>query len=165
MTTTTALRFPARPHASTWDAAVWIAQAALAFVFFWIGSLRAFLPLRDLEHRVGWINVWSSSLPVRTLGYVELTLALFVLVPSMTRFWPRAAPISAALLALCTAAAAVFHMIYGEAGHAAGAVCLTALAIFVAVGRAALAPIVPMSVRDEDPPHSPYPELAANPKV
>jgi hypothetical protein len=140
----------ARPRV-TLDGALWVSQCILAFWFSWIGSLRALVPIHDLERSSGWIDSVAAQIPVRTVGGVELILSLLVIVPSMTRFWPRLAPLAAIGLASFAACGVAAHLVHGEWARFAGALVLTALGFFVAWGRLTAAPIPFMRWTDEDP--------------
>jgi hypothetical protein len=109
------------------------------------------VPIHDLERSSGWIDSVAAQIPVRTVGGVEIILSLLVIVPSMTRFWPRLAPLSAIGIAAFSACGGVAHVVHGEWAGFIGAVILTALAFFVAWGRLTAAPIPFMRWTDEDP--------------
>src|SRR4051812_266707 len=108
----------------TIDGALWVAQSIVAFVFFWVGSLRAMLPLDLLEKNVGWIGRVAEQVPVRTVGAVELTLALLILVPAMTGFFARATWIAALGLAAACAIGSIDRAIHAQVWAAAGDVVL-----------------------------------------
>ena len=143
----------------TLDGSVWFAQTVLAFVFFWVGSLRAMLPVTDLAHVVPWLGRVDVD-AARWIGVAELVLALGVLVPAMMGFFVRLTELCALGLSVFCAAGALEHAAHGEPVKAFGCVALFAVALFVAWGRAFVAALPRRSWRDEDPSHSPYPDLA-----
>jgi hypothetical protein len=131
------------------DAALWLAQIVVSFVFFFIGSDRALTPIRDVEMRVGWVRDVAAQLPLRTVGTLELVLALGVIVPSITHFFPKTAAVSAAALALVCVGGATAHVMEGEWTRVVTSVILFVLCAFIAYGRGFLAPVEKMFVDEE----------------
>jgi hypothetical protein len=133
----------------TVDAALWLAQIVVSFVFFFVGSDRALTPIADVEARVGWVRDLAAQVPLRTLGAVELTLALGVIVPSITHFFPKTAAVCAAALALVCVGGATAHVMEGEWARVVSSVVLFAICTFIAWGRAFVAPVEKMFADEE----------------
>jgi hypothetical protein len=144
----------------TLNGLLWFAQCIIAFWSSWVGALRAMVPLDELGKTSAWIVSLAAEAPVRAVGAIEVSLALLVLVPSMSRFWPRLTSFAAIGLAVFSAAGAAAHAMHDEWWGFVGALILTALSFFVAWGRL-VAPIPFIRWNEEDP--SDWPDIAVRP--
>jgi len=119
---------------------IWIGQVALACVFLTSGTLKllAFRPLMQAVESRTHIHVSMAPARARIIGFVEVVLALGVLMPDI--YTPDGmvpeymiARCCAAGLALLMVGATIYHFRRREPAAAAIAVFL--LALFVIVGR------------------------------
>jgi hypothetical protein len=121
---------------------LWVVQLLLAVAFGFAGVMKSAAPIADLVEKM----VWPGALPeglVRFIGISELSAALGLTLPSLTRIKPGLTPLAAAGLVVVMALAAVFHITRGELGSLPVNIGLGALAMFVAWGRWKKAPIAP----------------------
>ena len=133
------------------DTTLWIAQAVLAFVFFWVGSLRALTPLLDVAAQVPWVRDLPRQLPLHTIGFLEILFALGLLVPAMTRFSSWLTPASAVALAMFATAGATEHVLHSQWLLAGWSMLLVAASLFIAFGRTFVLPIAKRRWSEEDP--------------
>jgi hypothetical protein len=164
---------PSRPfvhrgrYTVTVDDALWTAQAAIAFFFFWVGGLAFGDPTV--------FNVYGEPMfsygfapgsgPEHLIGLCELGLALLVVLPSATRFWPLLAPLVALALAPFAVLHCVTYAMHGRIGATIVAALVALCTLFVAWGRGFTVRIPKRYLDEEDPPHSLYPDLAPDPRV
>ncbi|MNX98117.1 hypothetical protein D3C86_1305120 [compost metagenome] len=130
----------ARPSKG-WTIGLWVVQVLLAVMFGMAGFMKATAPIEALAANMPWV----SELPalVRFIGLAELAGALGLLLPAATRILPFLTPFAGAGLALIMVLAAGFHAMRGEYGVIGMNVLLGALALLVAWGRFAKAPVSP----------------------
>jgi putative oxidoreductase len=122
--------------------ALWIAQLVLAAMFGMAGVMKLTAPIAVLAQNM----VWPGDVPaalVRVIGASELSGALGLLLPSLTRIKPALTPLAAAGLAVIMLLAAIFHIARGEGQMVPVNVALGAVAAFVAWGRLTRARIAP----------------------
>lgn len=133
---------PAPVASKVWNGAFWGAQVLLAALFGMAGLMKLTAPFPELVAKL----VWPGSVPealVRFIGAAELTGAVGVLLPALTRVQPRLTGLAAAGLVLVMALAVPFHLSRGEVQALGVNLPLAALALFVAWGRLKKAPILP----------------------
>jgi putative oxidoreductase len=123
-------------------AALWIAQALLAFTFGFAGYLKVTQPIATLAQQMPWTGAVPAAL-VRFIGVSELAGALGLILPAATRIRPALTPMAAVGLVLIMGMASGFHLSRGELYMLPMNVILGLLAAFVAWGRLAKRPIPP----------------------
>jgi putative oxidoreductase len=124
------------------NVALWAAQLALAVFFGYAGLLKIAQPISVLAEAF----VWPAHVPaplVRFIGISELSGALSLILPAVTRIRPGLAPLAGTGLAVLMVCAAIFHIARGELASLPTNIALGALAAFVAWGRFTRAPIMP----------------------
>jgi putative oxidoreductase len=121
---------------------LWIVQVLLAVAFGFAGVMKTTAPIADLIEKMIWPGAMPEAL-VRFIGASELSAALGLTLPSLTRIKPWLTPLAAAGLVVVMALAAIFHVTRGEMGSLPINVGLGSLAVFVAWGRWKKAPIAP----------------------
>jgi hypothetical protein len=121
-------------------AGLWVTQILLAFLFGMTGLMKLTKPIADLAHAMAWANHVSPGL-IRFIGLVELTGALGLVLPALTRVLPVLTPTAAFGLVVVMALAIFTHLSIGEAKMIPVPLTLGLLAAFVAWGRFYAAPI------------------------
>jgi uncharacterized membrane protein YphA (DoxX/SURF4 family) len=123
---------------------LWIAQGLLAVLFGMAGVMKAFMPVPDLV--ANGIN-YAADLPIgllRFIGIAELSGAIGVILPALTRVKPQLTWVAAAGLATIQVLAMCFHASRGEFLHVLPMnLMLLIPALFVVWGRSLKAPILP----------------------
>ena len=98
-------------------AAVWLIQLLLAGFFGFVGYMKSFASMTDLE---SW-HAWTSRLPpvlARGVGWSEILCAIGLVLPGLIRRRERLISWSALFLAVNQSVAIAFHAQRGELGHA-----------------------------------------------
>ena len=121
---------------------IWIVQVLLALAFAMAGMTKAFGDLGSLAGSMPWVADVPPAL-VRFIGVAEMTGALGLVLPALTRIRPSLTPLAAAGLATIMILAAVFHTTRGEFGDLVRNLVLLAVALFVVYGRWQRVPIEP----------------------
>jgi uncharacterized membrane protein YphA (DoxX/SURF4 family) len=119
--------------------ALWIAQILLALVFGFAGSMKIFTPIEELAKNGAWMR--DSAVLIRFIGISEVSGALGMLLPSLTRIKPKLTSLAAVGLFIIMVLATGFHLMRGEARFTPMTLALGALAAFVAWGRFRKAPV------------------------
>lgn len=119
---------------------LWIVQALLAAAFLLAGGAKAFQPLVALSKRMVWVSAAPAGL-VRFIGIAELLGAIGLILPMLANIAPQLTVAAAAGLVLVQVCAILFHLSRNEARVVPGNIVLLLLAVFVLVGRVAIAPI------------------------
>lgn len=122
------------------NVALWIAQLALFTVFAVTGSAKVTMPVDRLAPMMAWVTDVPPAL-VRFIGIAELSGAIGVLLPSMTRVHSELTSLAALGLAVVMVLATPVHLLAGDTARAVVPLGLGALAAFVAWGRYAVVPI------------------------
>lgn len=134
------------PHASKSSRglhiSLWVAQVALAFAFLGAGATKLFTPMEALAKDMGWI-VGTPEALVRFIALAELTGALGLILPSLTRIKPFLTGLAGVGLATNMVLAAGVHLVRGETFMLPINFTLGAVAAFIAWGRLKKAPIAP----------------------
>jgi hypothetical protein len=120
--------------------ALWIVQVLLAVFSLLAGISHGVIPLEEAVKSAPWVTSVSPVL-VRFIGWCEIAGAVGLTLPAATRILPWLTPLAAALLALLMVLAAGFHVMRGEPRIIPMHLTVAALALFVAWGRTARAPI------------------------
>jgi uncharacterized membrane protein YphA (DoxX/SURF4 family) len=125
---------------------LWVAQALLALLFGMAGVMKTFMPVPALV-AIG-IN-YAADLPLwllRFIGVAELSGAVGVVLPTLTRIMPRLTPLAALGFVTIQVLAIGFHAMRGELAMALPLnVVLLGLSLFVLWGRSTKARIAARS--------------------
>lgn len=119
---------------------LWIIQGLLSLTFVGTGIWKLVTPIPELGAKMPWMGQVSPSFLYVTAVF-DILGGLGILLPSVTRIQPRLAVLAALGCAALQASAIVFHVSRGEAANTPFNFLLVALALFVAWGRRAKAPI------------------------
>ena len=120
--------------------ALWVVQGLAALAFLAAG----FGKVTQSKEALAKSLPWSAEFPLgftRFIGAAEILGALGLIVPAVTKIAPVLTPIAAVGLAIVMVSAAIFHAMRKEYNSIAPSVVLLLLALFVVIGRFALAPI------------------------
>jgi putative oxidoreductase len=124
------------------DLVVWVLQALLALAFAAAGVQHALLYDRMTAQPQ---TVWATAVGrgrLRVFGVLEVLGAIGVVLPGLTGVLPWLVPTAAACLAVVMLFAAIFHLRRpGEVPNVAFNAALGILALAVAIGRVAIAPL------------------------
>ncbi|MFO0584160.1 MAG: DoxX family protein [Anaeromyxobacter sp.] len=118
---------------------LWILQVLLALAFLAHGWLFLAPPPEVAVQMNANLPRWFQLF----LGVAEVSAAVGIILPGVTRVLPRLVPAAAAGVMIVTASASVFHLWRHEWSSAGTTAVLLALATFVAYGRTRLRPILP----------------------
>ncbi len=118
---------------------LWIIQVLLALAFLVAGMTRLTQPIEKLAAQMGWVRDFRPS-TVRLIGALEVLAALGLILPPIVDVLPWLAPLAAIGLVVLMIGAAATHLRRKETSVIAANVVLLGLAVFVAVGRLAVAP-------------------------
>jgi putative oxidoreductase len=142
--TTHAEAAPARPTAQgkSLHIGLWVAQVLLALAFGMSGLMKLGTPYAELAAKFAWARATAEPL-VKFIGIAEVTGALGLLLPSLTRIKPMLTPLAAAGFVVIMVLATALHLRLGEMPFPN--FILGGLAAFVAWGRFRRAPILPRS--------------------
>jgi putative oxidoreductase len=119
---------------------LWIIQGLLALIFLMAGALKLTQPIVALSKRMTWAATIPSVL-VRFIGLAERLGGIGVILPMVTNVLPWLTVVAAIGLAAIMLCAAIFHLVRREASHIAVNAVLLVLALFIVVGRLAIAPV------------------------
>ena len=117
--------------------ALWIAQSILAAAMLGAALLKLTKTKPQLATKMRWVDGFSPE-QIRLIGVVEVLAAAGLVLPAALGVLPILVPIAAAALVPLMIGAAVVHLKLHETP--APPLVLGAIAIFVAVGRFAIAP-------------------------
>lgn len=121
---------------------LWIVQVLLGLAFVSGGFVRITRPIPELTEQFVWPGaLWPGM--VRFIGAAELAGGLGLILPALTRTLPVLTPLAAIGIALIMFFAMIFHVIRGEFSPLGINLVFGVLAVFVAWGRLAAAPILP----------------------
>ena len=125
---------------------LWVAQVLLALLFGMAGVMKTFMPVPALI--ANGIN-YAADLPLwllRSIGVAELSGAVGVVLPALTRIKPRLTPLAALGFVTIQVLAIGFHAKRGELSMALPLnLVLLSLSLFVWWGRSTKAPITARS--------------------
>jgi hypothetical protein len=142
MTSTSTQSASATRPAKGLSVGLWLVQGLLALTFVGAGLWKLTTPIPELAAKMPWMGQVSP-------GFLHLTAAfdilggLGVFLPSVTRIRPGLTVLAALGCVGLMAAAIGFHFSRGEGANTPFDFLLAALALFVAWGRRAKAPIAP----------------------
>ena len=123
---------------------LWTAQILLAVLFGMSGVMKSFMPIPALvAHGIN----YALDLPLwllRFIGVTELSGAIGILLPALTRIRPRLTPLAALGFTAIQVLAICFHASRGELARALPLnLVLLSLSLFVLWGRGNRLPIRP----------------------
>lgn len=121
--------------------ALWIIQALVALVFVLAGFGKVSQPIEKLKKSMGYIEDYPAWF-IRLVGALEILGTVGLILPAATRIATWLTPVAGIGLVLIMIGALVVHVRRKEiSGHLAIPVVLLLLALFIVIGRFALAPI------------------------
>lgn len=113
---------------------LWIAQAALAFVFLMAGGMKVMKTKAELAEQMGWVEEFDAS-RILSIGVLEVLGAIGLILPGATGIGPQLVPLAAIGLAAMMVMAAQLHLRRSEMPNVAVNGILLVGLLFVAVGR------------------------------
>ncbi len=114
---------------------LWTLQALLAALFVFAGGMKLIAPIDTLTDLIP-----LPGLLIRFVGVAEVLGGLGLILPSVLRIRPRLVVLAAVELAHIMVGAAIVTLVTTDALSALVPVAVGCLAIFIAYGRARLAP-------------------------
>jgi putative oxidoreductase len=121
---------------------LWVLQVLLALAFFAHGLLLLVPPAAMAAQMNAVLPRWFQLF----LGVAEVSAAIGLTIPALTRIMPALVPSAAAGIMIVMISATVFHLMRGEISSAITTLVLLAMATYVAYMRWRVAPIRPKSV-------------------
>ncbi len=125
------------------NVALWVLQGLLAVAFLLHGCLLLFPPANMVEQ----MNAAIPRAFQIFLGVAEVSAAIGLTLPGITRIWPRLVPLAAAGLMIVMVGATVLHLKRVEYSSAATTAVLLVALTFVAYMRWKVKPISPRAAR------------------
>ena len=120
--------------------AIWTVQLLLGLTFVGTAVWKLATPIPELAAKMPWMGQKSSGFLYMT-ATLDLSCGIGLLLPSLTRIKPSLSVLAAFGTIGLMIGAIVFHVSRGEASNTPFNFLLIALALFVAWGRGAKAPI------------------------
>lgn len=140
-TPTTEREAPHRPSTGL-NIALWIVQGLLALTFAGTGFWKLSTPIAELAEKMPWMGQVSPAFLYVTAA-ADLLGGLGVFLPSITRIKPGLTVLAALGCVALMASAILFHISRSEGANTPFNFVMVGLALFVAWGRRAKAPIAP----------------------
>jgi uncharacterized membrane protein YphA (DoxX/SURF4 family) len=122
------------------DTVLWIVQILLAIVFFMAGAAKVMQPRQKLATQMDWVEDFSDG-QVKTIGLLEISGALGLILPGLAGLLPMLTPLAAVGLALTMVGAFITSLKHNEYPVAVANLILMVLALFVAFGRFFVLPL------------------------
>ena len=122
--------------------AIWGAQAVLSAIFLMQGLLKLLMPVETLGLTMPWVSLAPGWL-VGFIGFLELAVSIFLIVPALLRFRPEYGIYAGWTLASFMGIAIVYHLINREYAAIPYNLVALLLAGFVIWGRTYQDPIQP----------------------
>ncbi len=121
---------------------IWINQGLLAAMFLMAGLMKLAKSKKDLKPQIGdWVDTVSTPV-FKLIGLVEFLGAIGVVFPMAIDVLPILTPIAAVGLALTMVGAMALHIQRKEYDAIKKNVPLLLIALFVAIGRFIIVPVV-----------------------
>lgn len=122
---------------------LWLLQSLLALVFLFAGSLKLLAPIDLLQP-----SLPLPELAIRAIGVCEVLGAFGLILPSLTRIYPRLTPLAAAAFVLLMTGATILSPVFtGDPSSSLLPLVLGLLAAAVVYGRTRKSPIAPRQAR------------------
>lgn len=126
-----------------WNIGLWVAQAALAFVYAMAGFMKISQPIEALvASGMGYAGDYPELL-TRFIGAAELLGAIGIILPALLRILPVLTPLAALGFSAIQVLAFALHFSRGEFAVLPVNLVLLALSLFVLWGRTRKVPIAP----------------------
>ncbi len=119
---------------------LWVVQGLLAAAFLMAGSNKLMRSKEQLKPMMAWVEDFSPQ-TLRIIGAVEVLGAIGLILPAATGILPGLTPLAAVGLVLTMLGAAATHLRRTEYPLIGVNAVLLLLALFVAYGRFAMAPL------------------------
>jgi len=116
------------------NAALWIVQIVLAFMFLMAGGMKLMKSKEELGEQMGWVEDFSGN-TIKAIGGLEVLGAIGLILPAVTGIAPVLVPLAATGLAVTMVGATIVHFRRGEMPNVAVTAMLLVLSVFVAWGR------------------------------
>ena len=117
--------------------ALWIIQGLLALLFIFSGVMKFMIPVEEMTKQMPMF----SGLFIHFIGVCEILGALCLILPGLFRIKTVLTPIAASCLVVIMIGATVVTLQIHGAAQASGPAVVGLLLVFVAYGRARLAPL------------------------
>lgn len=122
--------------------ALWVVQIILALIFFMAGTMKLIKSKNELRENLGdWLDQYSGS-TIKLIGLLEVLGAIGMILPITINFFPILTPIASIGLALTMIGAMKIHIDRKESDKVKMNVLLLLLAVFVAIGRFYIVPVI-----------------------
>ena len=122
---------------------LWVVQALLAVLFLFAGSSKFIMPAAEMARQMPVaLPIWF----IHFIGVCEMAGALGLVLPTLLRIRPDLTPLAAGGLIIIMAGATVISTLLAPAA-AAMPLVIGLLCLFVAWGRARVAPVAPRVLR------------------
>ena len=121
---------------------LWVLQVLLALAFFAHGLLFLFPPASVVEQMNAALPRWFQLF----LGIAEVSAAIGLTLPGVTRIKPSLVPLAAVGIMIVMISATIYHIYRGEISSAVITFILLLMAIAVAYLRWRVAPIRPRAL-------------------
>ena len=121
---------------------LWIVQGLLALIFLMAGGIKLFKPKKELSDKLGdWVGQYSN-ISIRLIGLLEQLGAIGIILPLAIGVFPILTPLAAIGLAMTMVGAMKLHYQRTEKSKVITNMVLMLLALFVAIGRLFITPII-----------------------
>ncbi|HCM75096.1 MAG TPA: DoxX family protein [Cytophagales bacterium] len=121
---------------------LWIVQGLLALIFLMAGGIKLFKSKKELSDKLGdWVDQYSN-ISIRLIGLLEQLGAIGIILPMAIGVFPILTPLAAMGLAMTMVGAMKLHYQRTEKSKVITNMVLMLLALFVAIGRLFITPII-----------------------
>ncbi|MBD1395864.1 DoxX family protein [Pontibacter sp. JH31] len=121
---------------------LWIVQGLLALMFFMAGAMKLSKPKQELSEKLGdWIDQYTG-VSIKLIGFVEVLGAIGIILPMAIGVLPILTPLAAIGLAMTMVGAMQIHYQRKEKSKTVTNLVLMLLALFAAIGRLYIVPII-----------------------
>lgn len=124
-------------------AALWGAQAVLAFFFLWAAWMKLGMPLEEAAKMAPWVATHPAL--AKFTGIIDLLGGLGIFFPALLRIKPRLSVLAAVGITVLQMLAMAFHLTRGEVMVIPMNVFLLVLAIFILWGRIKAVPFIKLN--------------------
>ncbi|MEQ9092218.1 MAG: DoxX family protein [Balneola sp.] len=121
---------------------LWIIQGLLALIFFMAGAMKLFKSKNELREKLGdWVDQYTG-MSIKLIGLSELLGAIGIIIPMAVGILPILTPLAAIGLAMTMVGAMKVHYQRKEKSKIVINVVLMLFAIFTAIGRLYIVPVI-----------------------